>query len=293
MMAIVGHFLDSAGVYQIRLLSLPRLLGAHDGENQAQLIYKILTDFKISSSKLGRVQIDNATNNDAYLSLLLGYLHPDHTCGTVIGLKNDTRVRCVSYILNLVARAFLGSNNADLIATFRPDSLERATAEEEIALLDQWRRLGPVGKLHYTVHYVRFSPQRREAFRTIAGGVLLPEKEEKFGVVSSDPAVAHLELKADNTTRWHSVYYMIERAVALKDPLDMFIQRYSNLPIRQSPYRRSFVLTYFDWLVLLEMKAILEPFKRITKKFERNKPNFGDVVANLHSLKRDLATLHA
>ena len=33
MMDIVAHFLDSAGVYQTRLLSLPRLLGPHDGEN--------------------------------------------------------------------------------------------------------------------------------------------------------------------------------------------------------------------------------------------------------------------
>jgi len=41
------------------------------------------------------------------------------------------------------------------------------------------------------------------------------------------------------------------------------------------------------------MKAIFEPFKRIIKKFERNKLNFGDVVANLYSLKRDLATLYA
>ena len=100
------------------------------------MIYKILTDFEISFSKFGRVQIDNVTNNDACLLLLLGYLYPDYTRGTVIGFKNDTRVRCVGYILNLVARAFFGSNNADLIATFRLDSFERVIVEEEIVLLD-------------------------------------------------------------------------------------------------------------------------------------------------------------
>ena len=41
------------------------------------------------------------------------------------------------------------------------------------------------------------------------------------------------------------------------------------------------------------MKSILEPFKCITKKFEGNKPRFGDVVANLHCLHRDLTNLHA
>ena len=87
MMAIVAHFLDLAGVYQTRLLSLPRLLGAHDGENQAQLILKILTDFEINSKKLGRVQIDNAGNNDTCLTTLLSHLNPDHTRGTINGLK--------------------------------------------------------------------------------------------------------------------------------------------------------------------------------------------------------------
>jgi hypothetical protein len=86
---------------------------------------------------------------------------------------------------------------------------------------------------------------------------------------------------------------MNKRAVALKDPLDVFIQRYSNLPICQSPYRRSSILTYSDWLILLELKAIIKPLKRITKRFEDNKPNFGNVVANLYSLKRDLVTLYA
>jgi len=32
------------------------------------------------------------------------------------------------------------------------------------------------------------------------------------------------------------------------------------------------------------MKAILEPFKRITEKIEGNRANFSDVVANLQSL---------
>jgi len=60
----------------------------------------------------------------------------------------------------------------------------------------------------------------------------LLEEEEEFGAVSFDPAVAYFEFKADNITRWYLVYYMIERVVVLKDPLDMFIQRYSNFPIR-------------------------------------------------------------
>jgi len=293
MMAIVGHFLDSAGVYQTRLLSLPRLLGAHSGANQAQLVFQILNDFEIKPNKLGRVQIDNAGNNDTGLEALLGHLNPDLAPDDLENLTPDYRVRCVGHILNLVAKAFLGSNNAEAIATLSPDSLERATAEEEVALLEQWRRLGPVGKLHYAVQYVRHSPQRREVFRTIAGGVVLPEEEEEFGAFFADPAIAHLELRTDNATRWHSVYSMIERAVLLKDPLDVFIHRYSNLPSRQSPYHRNLILTPSDWIVLLEMKSILEPFKRITKKFEGNNPRFSDVVIHLYSLYHDLTTLYA
>ena len=81
--------------------------------------------------------------------------------------------------------------------------------------------------------------------------------------------------------------------MALKDPLDIFIQRYSNLPIHQSPYHQFFILTYFNWFILLEIKAILKPFKRIIKKFKRNKLNFSNIITNLYNLKRDLVTLHA
>jgi septation ring formation regulator EzrA len=85
---------------------------------------------------------------------------------------------------------------------------------------------------------------------------------------------------------------MSERAVVLKDPLDVFIQRYNNLPNRQSLYRWSFILIHSDWQVLRKMKSMLEPFKSITKKFDANNAEFSDIVANLHSLYRDLTNLH-
>ncbi|KAM7191378.1 Ribonuclease H-like domain containing protein [Rhypophila sp. PSN 637] len=44
--------------------------------------------------------------------------------------------------------------------------------------------------------------------------------------------------------------------------------------------------------VLTEVKAILAPFKFITKKFEGRKPNLSDVVTHIFSLHRDLKHLH-
>jgi hypothetical protein len=291
MMGIVAHFFDVAGGYQTRLLGLPRICGSHDGETQARLLRGVVDQFDIAS-RVGCFQTDNATANDACIQSFLQHYNPDLSPTTIETLRNDKRARCAGHILNLVARALLNSDNADLIRALDPGSLERLTAEEEIELLSQWRRLGPLGKLHYAVHYVRHSPQRREAFSNIAQGRLLPEELEEFGAILVDPAIAKLQLQADNATRWHSVFHMIDRALALRDPLDVFIARYSAFPSHRSPFRQAFALTQSDWLVLADLKAILKPFKIITKKFEGRRPNFGEVVANFHTLYRDMKVLH-
>jgi hypothetical protein len=242
--------------------------------------------------KHGCFQTDNHIANDTCIQSFLQHQHPDLLTSDIATLQNDKRVRCAGHILNLVARALLNSDNADLIRSLDQGSLEQLTAEEEIKLIEQWRQLGPLGKLHYTVHYVRHSPQRREAFSSIAQGRLSPEEQQEFGAILVDPAVAKLQLQADNATRWHSVFHMIDRALALRDPLDVFIARYAALPSSRASFRQALTLTQSDWLVLADLKAILEPFKVITKKFEGRKPNFGEVVANFHTLHRDMQVLY-
>jgi hypothetical protein len=76
-----------------------------------------------------------------------------------------------------------------------------------------------VGKLHYLVHFARRTPQRRDAFVDFTEGKLTEAEGEEIGAILVDPAIRNLRLKADNDTRWHSVYHMIERALfAIRSP---------------------------------------------------------------------------
>ena len=122
----------------------------------------------------------------------------------------------------------------------------------------------------------------------IAKGQLLEEEEEEFGAILSDKAIANLQLRADNDTRWHSVYYMIDRALTLRDPLEVFCQRF----VRIAELEDESLLTQSDWLVLREIRAILEPFKIITKKFEGRLPNFPEVVSHTYTLHQNLTELY-
>jgi hypothetical protein len=61
----------------------------------------------------------------------------------------------------LAAKAFLFGKNADAFE----DSTDAARKNGHLeALREEWRKQGPVGKLHNTVKFIRCTPQRREVF---------------------------------------------------------------------------------------------------------------------------------
>lgn len=71
------------------------------------------------------------------------------------------RMRYYGHVLNLVARAFLYSEDYE---AFEAESqvLDLLSRQEEG--LRHWRKKGPVGKLHNIVKYIISSPQRSELF---------------------------------------------------------------------------------------------------------------------------------
>ncbi|KAK4170889.1 hypothetical protein QBC36DRAFT_295879, partial [Triangularia setosa] len=97
------------------------------------------------------------------------------------------RVRCVGHILNLIARAFLDGENKETIKKLGEGSDERLSAEQEKELLVAWRETGPLGKLHYLVHFARRTPQRKDTFNDFTHGKLLPEEEAEFSAILVDP----------------------------------------------------------------------------------------------------------
>jgi hypothetical protein len=97
------------------VLGLQEIYGRHTGENQALVIIKVIAEFGIAT-KLGYFMIDNTTNNDTILAALLTMLLDKYN------IDYNTihyRLCCNSYIINLVAQAFLFRYNKD---TFSAES---------------------------------------------------------------------------------------------------------------------------------------------------------------------------
>lgn len=59
-------------------------------------------------------------------------------------------------------------------------------------------------------------------FHAIANGKITDPDE--FGLLL-DSKLTSLQLRPDNDTRWNSVYLMVERAMQLRDVINLFCQR--------------------------------------------------------------------
>jgi hypothetical protein len=113
------------------------------------------------------MQMDNTLNNDTLIKelearkssieIILIFI----LIFIYIGLFNDfgieysatdNRVRCMGYIINLSAQSFLFVNQAD--------SLEDSPLT--LNNIEKYRKLGPLGKLHNFVVYIRRTAQRKQ-----------------------------------------------------------------------------------------------------------------------------------
>ena len=88
--------------------------------------------------------LNKASNNDTIVEAIHYGLLAYGITLTITPLER--RLHCMGHI-NLVVKALL----------FRREKLALETTVEE---LTAWRKLGPIGKLHNLVHYIRASPQR-------------------------------------------------------------------------------------------------------------------------------------
>jgi hypothetical protein len=70
-------------------------------------------------------------------------------------------VRCIGYIINLAAKAYLFGKDVD---AFEEESQTKKQLSKLEAVRELWRKKGPVGKFHNTVSFIRKIPQRRDAF---------------------------------------------------------------------------------------------------------------------------------
>jgi hypothetical protein len=215
----------------------------HTGANIANALINVLEKYKITS-KLRYMMLDNATNNDTAVQSINEELARR---GHDIRIPWERRrLRCSGHIFNLAVKKLLFGKDTDAL-------------EMEAVEFEDWRKLGPIGKLHNNVRYVRASPQRRDSFLAVQIETL--QSEEAF------------MLRQNNDTRWNSTFQMIDRGLILQKALDMFIVVAINsqgLSAKDRAQLEADRLTTGDWKDLRILHELLEPFDTLTKEMQGN-----------------------
>lgn len=228
LLAIIAHFTNDKWDLITINLALVEIQGDHSGYNQAQIVLSVLDDFGIRG-KLGYFVMDNVTSNDILMDEVAFALQ-EHG---IYYNPGERRLRCNGHIINLSVQAFLfgrAVNDYEHPQEESPNDVE----------LNQWRRLGPLGKLHNIIVWIMGSPQRIQMFRQKSGG-LMPLR--------------------DNRTRWNSWYLMIDWAIFKIKPAIIAI---SN----EEDDLADDVLTSDDWKLLTYIRNFLQGFFDATKATE-------------------------
>jgi hypothetical protein len=97
-LGLVAHFVSHEGALIDLPIALPQLMGAHTGENMAEIVLKVFEDFGILPSQVGYFTLDNASNNDTAIASIANKM------GFV---ATERRLRCGPHTLNLVGQTLL------------------------------------------------------------------------------------------------------------------------------------------------------------------------------------------
>jgi hypothetical protein len=266
MLAVVAHFVSDQYAVEAPLLSLRSLDGPHSGENQAEAILNTMRTYNLTESAIGCFVLDNAYNND--------------TCIRRLGIElrwpsNEAkrrRLRCFGHNINLAPQAFLFGEKDEAFE----GKLQKYEEELKAGQVKEWELRGPIGKLHYVVAYIRKTPQRRQAFKKLAGNHDAP----------------HLQPISDNATRWNSAYQMIKRAFVIQAQIDHFCFLYAakDCPPKKSDdgLLPSQILCADDWHILTHIQSGLELFHHATQRLEgaAKQAVFGSIWECLPTMER-------
>jgi hypothetical protein len=250
-LGVVAHFIDVNYEHRTVLLGLPATGGSHTGDNIAASLQQLILDFSIGSS-IGFFIADSASNNDKAVELLSSSFDVNAA---------RQRLRCAAHIINLVCQAILLGTDVDCVEdALKEDYDEDAAIEQfnkdvtsEQKALAAWRKKGPVGKLYNLVFHVKGSPARRLFFES---------KQRQI-----DERLPVYKLVTNGGIRWNSTYDMIERALKLKDALELYQSHYRY--DKQHPTAQD-ELTPNDWLELKELRDLLQPMKESSMSIQAN-----------------------
>ena len=246
LLAVIGHFTSEKGELVTITLGLKELQGEHSGENQAGVVLGVLNDFEIRN-KLGYMVMDNVGSNDTLISAIATSLNNE---GVPYNAE-ERRLRCNGHVINLAVQAFLFGK-----AVNDYEYLENEAESPSDTQLSQWRRLGPLGKLHNINFWIMRSPQRVQAFKKKSGG-LMPRR--------------------DNGTRWNSWYEMLDWSIKRLKPAIIAVTN------EESDLAKD-LLTADEWKTLDHVRDFLQNFYDATKATEGHGATLKEVLCTMDFL---------
>ncbi|OWT42236.1 hypothetical protein VFPPC_18636 [Pochonia chlamydosporia 170] len=220
----------------------------------ADCVMEIINDYGIAS-KVGYFMMDNADNNGTMMKALSTLLFDQYQ---IVYNAEHHRLRCNGHIINLAAQSFLFQTNDESLADENNTSALTTPTELE---MEQWRRKGPLGKLHNIVAYIQRSPQRLANFRELSGG---------------------RNLVRDNSTRWNSWYAMIRTATKLKTAINLFCHQYQE--------NSDDLLSEKDWQELQKLQDFLLFFYDATTGTEGRNATIDRVLPTMDFLLEQFET---
>ncbi len=177
---IMYFYRNEAGKPCKLLLGIPEAR-CHFGATIAGEILDVLSAFGVVKEKVGYFTLDNAENNSTAMEVP----------GAELGFDGKLRRgRCIGHTINLAAKALLFGYHPDAFE----EQLSGATSLTD-AKYQQWRSMGPVGKLHNLVIDVRNIRWLSYRFRRIQ------QDEIDQATMPTDRARRPLRLVRDNKTR--------------------------------------------------------------------------------------------
>ena len=224
-LAVTAHYVDSNWKLTEKLLSFCETTD-HTGSGMARLVKTTLEEFGLTA-RLGCLTMDNASSNDSLISSLFENLQDSSSEreNFLTGWNpDDARIRCLPHIINLAVKAFLTSLG---------DDGEAQNFENDVSVIK---------RLRYIVKKLRNSPAQRQKY---LGQCELANDDR-------------LMLILDVPTRWNSTFYMIQRALKVRNGLKNWI---STDPEIGKVKLGSCQFSQTDWEVLERISVLLEKFE--------------------------------
>lgn len=171
MLAVVAHFTSEKLKLHAVTLSLTEVQRDDSGQNQAAVVLEVVKDYGILG-KLGYFMMDNVGFNDE----LVRTIAPALLKAGIPYNVDQRRLRCNGQIINLAVQGFLFGRAVD-----DHDYPEKMAVSPTEIQPTQWRKLGPLGKLHNITVWIGENTQRIQAFKQRCGG-FMPHRYNKTGM---------------------------------------------------------------------------------------------------------------